>query len=99
VPTKERDFDEGRLRVMLWTAVHQAAWSDTGAPVVPHDLRVHLPLCKSGGSILRVLAGGLTVLTCLAQAYIYATTNSYGADNWQKCLTAGNTGNLHRVRR
>ncbi len=34
------------------------------------------------------------VYTCL-YAYIYATEGSYGPDDWQKCLTVPNIGNLH----
>ena len=33
--------------------------------------------------------------TCPSQAYIYAKENSYGAQDWQKCLTVPNIGNLH----
>lgn len=29
------------------------------------------------------------------QAYIYATENSYGSNDWQKCLVTPNIGNLH----
>ncbi|KAM3570558.1 hypothetical protein VYU27_007368 [Nannochloropsis oceanica] len=35
------------------------------------------------------------VYTCL-YAYIYAREGSYGAQDWQKCLTVPNIGNLHR---
>lgn len=33
------------------------------------------------------------------QAYIYARENAYGPNDWQKCLTVPNIGNLQCVRR